>query len=71
MLTACRDLLSADPSFLILTVYAMRASFVSFHELAAEVMAPRGGRLESGELLLVEEAGGRRLATSLFSRWCP
>lgn len=71
MLTACRDLLSADPSFLILTVYAMRASFVSFHELTAEAMAPRGGRLESGELLLVEEAGGRRLATSLFSRWCP
>lgn len=71
MLRACRDLLGPDPLFAILTVYAMRASFVSFHELTAEIMAGRAGRIESGELLLVEEAGGRRLATSLFSRWSP
>lgn len=70
MTAACRDLLSDDPLHLILTVYAMRASFVSFHELAAEVFGGRG-RLESGELLLVEEAGGRRLSTSLFVRWQP
>ncbi|MEJ1156875.1 class I SAM-dependent methyltransferase [Prosthecomicrobium sp. N25] len=71
MLRLCATLLADRPLFLILTVYAMRASFVSFHELAAEILAPRGGRLESGELLLVEEAGGRRLATSLFVRWRP
>jgi 23S rRNA (cytosine1962-C5)-methyltransferase len=73
MLRLCRGLLSDRPLFLILTVYAMRASFVSFHELMREVMD--GGRTESGELLIVEapaaDAPSRRLATSLFSRWRP
>lgn len=69
MLRGCVRILAPDALFMILTVYAMRASFVSFHELTAEVVAGRGGSLESGELLLVEEAGGRRLATSLFCRW--
>jgi 23S rRNA (cytosine1962-C5)-methyltransferase len=72
MLTLCRELTAPDPLFAILTVYAMRASFVSFHELFAEVYARRGGKLESGELL-IREAGetGRKLATSLFCRWQP
>jgi 23S rRNA (cytosine1962-C5)-methyltransferase len=69
MLAACRQLLTDRPLFVILTVYAMRASFVSFHELMREAM-PKGA-LSSGELLLVEQSGGRRLATSLFCRWEP
>jgi 23S rRNA (cytosine1962-C5)-methyltransferase len=69
MLDGCRQLLTDDPLFMILTVYAMRASFVSFHELVAEIMGK--GAISSGELLLVEQSGGRRLATSLFSRWEP
>ena len=36
---------------------------------AAEHLAGIGGLLESGELVLREEGGGRRLSTSLFSRW--
>lgn len=69
MMRACRRLLSERPLALILTAYSIRASFVSIHELAAETLAGLGGRLESGELLLREEGGGRRLSTSLFSRW--
>ncbi|MDR3376197.1 MAG: class I SAM-dependent methyltransferase [Ancalomicrobiaceae bacterium] len=72
MLRLCRELTAEKPLFVILTVYAMRASFVSFHELVAEIFGSRGGRLESGELLIREEgADGRRLATSLFCRWSP
>jgi 23S rRNA (cytosine1962-C5)-methyltransferase len=76
MLRATRDLLSADPLFLVLTVYAMRASYAAFHELAAEVFARDRGRIESGELLLVEAAAPgtdvrRRLPTSLFVRFTP
>ncbi len=69
MLRLCRALLAHDAIFAILTVYAMRASFVSFRELAAEILPP--GRLDAGELLLIEETAGRRLATSLFVRWQP
>lgn len=70
MLTLCRELTGPKPMFNILTVYAMRASFISFHELFAEIFGPRGGLLESGELL-IEEQFGRKLATSLFCRWQP
>lgn len=74
MLRATRDLLAKDALFQILTVYAMRSSYASFHELVAEVMGTRGGRLESGELFIAEApAPGtdvvRRLATSLWVRW--
>ncbi|HMN85784.1 MAG TPA: class I SAM-dependent methyltransferase [Bauldia sp.] len=69
MMRACRRLLSDDALFLILTAYSIRASFLSIHELSAECLAGAGGLLESGELVLREEQGGRALSTSLFSRW--
>lgn len=69
LLAACVGLLSEDAVFLILTAYSIRASFYSIDELAAECLAGHGGLLESGELVLIEEGGGRKLSTSLFSRW--
>jgi len=69
LLAACVGLLSERALFLILTAYSIRASFYSIDELAAECLAGRGGLLESGELVLQEEGGGRKLSTSLFSRW--
>ena len=69
LLSACAGLLSDDAAFLILTAYSIRSSFYSIDELAAEALASRRGLLESGELVLREEGGGRRLSTSLFSRW--
>ncbi len=71
LLRATVRLLSERPLFLILTAYSIRASFLSIHELAAECLADRGGHLESGELVIREEGGGRGLSTSLFSRWSP
>lgn len=74
MLRATRELLSPEALFQILTVYAMRASYASFHELVAEVMSTRPGRVASGELFITEDAAPgtevrRRLATSLWVRW--
>jgi len=69
LLAACVGLLSERALFLILTAYSIRASFYSIDELAAECLNGRGGLLESGELVLQEEGGGRKLSTSLFSRW--
>ena len=63
MLRLCRELLK-PAGFLILTVYAIRASYLSFHRLAEEIL---GGGVESGELALID-AGGRLLSTSLFAR---
>ena len=69
MMHACRTLLADDARFLVLTAYSIRASFASIHELTTESLAGLPGTIESGELLLREEGGGRRLSTSLFSRW--
>ena len=69
MVEACHGLLSDDPLFLILTAYSIRASFYSIDEVTAEAMAGMGGLLESGELILREQSGGRALSSSLFSRW--
>ncbi len=52
--------------FVILTAYAIRASFLSLHRVAEEALGPN---VELGELALVDEGGGL-LATSLFARWC-
>lgn len=74
LLADCRDLLSPDARFLILTAYSIRASFVSLDMLMRDVMATgpevtQAGTVESGELVLKAETGGRYLSTSLFSRW--
>ncbi len=69
LLAACVGLLAEQPLFMVLTAYSIRASFYSLDELMAECLAGRGGLLESGELVLAEQGGGRRLSTSLFSRW--
>jgi 23S rRNA (cytosine1962-C5)-methyltransferase len=64
MLALCRDML-APGGFLILTAYAIRASFLSMHRLCEELLGPG---VESGELALRDQGGGL-LSTSLFCRW--
>ena len=76
MLDVCRELLTPKARGLVLTAYSIRASFYSIHELMRETMRGRRGVVESGELV-IQEAGldghtpGRKLSTSLFSRWVP
>ena len=64
MLRLCRGLLKPG-GFLILTAYAIRASFLSMHRLCEEIFGPG---VQSGELALRDGSRGL-LATSLFSRW--
>ena len=68
MLDLVRDLQSANPLLTILTSYAIRASHFALHELVQDIFAGFDGRLESGELVLQQELGGRSLSTSMFSR---
>ena len=65
----CAKLLAKDRARLVLTAYAIRASALSIGQLLAETMAGRGGRIDSGELVIREEGGRYGIATSLFSRW--
>ena len=60
-----------DARFVVLTAYAIRASALAVGRLMEEVMAPRGGTVEAGELALRESASGRLLPTSMFAVWRP
>jgi len=64
MLTHSRALLKPG-GFLILTAYAIRASFLSLQRICEERLGPG---VEAGELALEEERG-ELVATSLFCRW--
>lgn len=65
----CAALLSDQPSFMILTAYAMRLSSVSLSSLMRDILGDRGGQFDQGELLIQQENGGRYLSTSLYARW--
>ena len=69
MLRLCREILAPDALFMVLTAYSIRASFLATHELMMETLKDSGGLIESGELALIEQDGGRALSTSMFSRW--
>lgn len=67
-LADCVAVLSDDARALILTAYAIRASFLALDDLAVPLLAARGGTVASGELAL-PTADGRLMSTSLYLRW--
>ncbi|HEV7255962.1 MAG TPA: RsmD family RNA methyltransferase [Mesorhizobium sp.] len=69
MVALSRELLTENPLALVLTAYSIRMSFFATHALLRDALAGKGGVVESGELVIREEAGSRALSTSLFSRW--
>jgi 23S rRNA (cytosine1962-C5)-methyltransferase len=70
MLRQCAAVLDPETGWLILTCYAVRASHWALHELCRDVFP--GFSLESGELVIEEEGGGRKLGAALYCRvWRP
>jgi 23S rRNA (cytosine1962-C5)-methyltransferase len=69
LLRDCAQLLAPGRSALVLTTYAIRASALATDGLVRECLTGRRGTTESGELAVIEEAGGRLLPTSLYTRW--
>jgi 23S rRNA (cytosine1962-C5)-methyltransferase len=65
----CAQLLSENARFLVLNAYAERISGAALAGLLAETLAERGGRIEWGELALVEDAGDRAIGMSFYARW--
>ena len=54
LLQKCLQLLSEDALFMVLTIYAIRASSLAAHYALADLFDGMGGSLESGELALEE-----------------
>ena len=69
LLADCRKLLDADSRFLVLTVYAVRMSALAIGELVKQLVGDLGGKVETGEMAVREEARGLLLPTAIFARW--
>ena len=66
----CAALLSDGASFLLLNAYAARVSGPALAHLLAEAAGERGGRVDWGELTLVEDGEDpREIGLSFFARW--
>lgn len=69
LLEACRACLSDHPLFVVVTVYAVRASAIHAAQALDEMMKGFGGKAESGELVTREQSAGRLLSQAVFARW--
>jgi 23S rRNA (cytosine1962-C5)-methyltransferase len=69
LLDACREIFSDKPRFVILTAYAVKASAVTLYNAVDEMMQTWKGKTEAGEVVLVDQSGGRSLSTAIFARW--
>ncbi|HSF79701.1 MAG TPA: class I SAM-dependent methyltransferase [Anaerolineales bacterium] len=69
LMQACRQILTPKPLFIVVTAYAVRASALSLYYGLQENTAELGGKLEAGELALLEHSRGRLISTAIFARW--
>jgi 23S rRNA (cytosine1962-C5)-methyltransferase len=69
LLQACKQVLSPNPRFVVLTAYAVKASAVTLYYALDEIMQNWDGQTEAGELILNEKSAGRKLSLAIFSRW--
>ncbi|MEM6625600.1 MAG: class I SAM-dependent methyltransferase [Pseudomonadota bacterium] len=69
LLNLVRQLMSPDPLFVILTIYAVRLSYIAVGQALAQSLSGFGGGLEWGEMALKEEARGLHLPTAVYARW--
>lgn len=69
LLSACRQVLSPQPRFVVLTAYAVKASALTLYYAVNEIMQKFSGRTEAGEVVLQEESASRMLSMAIFARW--
>jgi 23S rRNA (cytosine1962-C5)-methyltransferase len=70
LLSLCRDVLSKDPLFVAVTMYAIRASAVHLHQTLGELLGSFNGTIDAGELVTRESGpGGRLLSQAVYARW--
>jgi len=69
LLDMCRACLSNNPLFVIVTVYAVRASAIHVAQAVDEMMHKFKGETDSGELVTREKSANRLLSQAVYARW--
>ena len=69
LLQACQRVLSAQPLFVVLTIYAVRLPAIHAYSALGEMMKSYAGDLDCGELVTQEKSTGRLLSQAVYARW--
>ncbi|MDP1714535.1 MAG: class I SAM-dependent methyltransferase [Anaerolineales bacterium] len=69
LLDMCRACLSNNPLFVIVTVYAVRASAIHVAQALDEMMKKYKGEIDSGELVTRETSANRLISQAVYARW--
>jgi 23S rRNA (cytosine1962-C5)-methyltransferase len=66
---ACRDVLSEQPLFVVVTAYGLGAPPEELRPPLESMLRGLNGTLETGELVTREQSAGRILPNAIFARW--
>ncbi len=69
LLDTCRELLSPEPLFVVITAYAVQASALYLYHALEGRVSGLGGALDAGELVTIEKSANRWLSQAIFARW--
>jgi 23S rRNA (cytosine1962-C5)-methyltransferase len=69
LLEACRQVLTPNPLFILITAYAVKASSLTLGTALAGLMEKHNGRTCMGELVLMESSAKRLISTAVFALW--
>ncbi|GAK58370.1 SAM-dependent methyltransferase [Candidatus Vecturithrix granuli] len=69
LLADCRQLLSPEPLFVLLTMYSLDQSALLIANLLQDMLRGYGGAIEVGELALKPTSSEKALSMSIFGRW--
>lgn len=69
LLETCRACLSDAPLFVIVTIYAVRASAIHVAQSLEEMMKQYKGNMDCGELVTREKSANRLLSGAVYARW--
>lgn len=69
LLDLCRQLLSPQPLFVLLSAHTPGCTPLTLQNLLMEMMAPYGGHLTSMEMVIPEHSSGRLLPSGAVARW--
>src|SRR5574341_994271 len=67
LLEACRECLSDHPLFVVVTLYAVRASAIHVSQALEEMIGGFAGKIEMGELVTREQSMGRLLSQAVYA----
>jgi 23S rRNA (cytosine1962-C5)-methyltransferase len=69
LLRLCFQILKPQPTFVVITAYAIRASALSLYYALEPWTREIGGKLTCGELATVEKSAQRIISSAIYARW--